>query len=140
MDRKDWYEQLKDNGDIIDRGTYLNVPYNILDEEIISTHEKLILAMVLSLTDKGMECYMSNEYISSTLKLSPSAPSKMVKNLAKVGYIKAYYKFKPYSKTLKGRVLEPSGKYFKQKIPRERGYIYKLIEFENGKDKENTEE
>lgn len=63
-------------------------PIEIWEAEDLSWTEKILLMEIDSFTSQGKDCYFSDEYIASLLKVGLRTASSMVSNLIKKGYVK----------------------------------------------------
>lgn len=72
-------------GDRIIKGIWF--PIEIWEAEDLDWNEKILLMEIDSFTSKGMDCFMSNEYIAQFLKVSEWKAGQMVNDLIKKGYV-----------------------------------------------------
>ena len=62
-------------------------PIEIWEADDLDWNEKILLMEIDSFTSKGMDCYMSNEYIAELLKVSEWKAGQLVNDLIKKGYV-----------------------------------------------------
>ena len=62
-------------------------PIEIWEADDLDWNEKILLLEIDSFTSKGLECYMSNEYIAGFLKVSEWKAGQMVNDLISKGYV-----------------------------------------------------
>lgn len=62
------------------------IPAEILLNEELTDKEKIILSMILYLSDEAGSCFASNQYIASIVKISTNRVSKIISSL-KIGNI-----------------------------------------------------
>lgn len=72
-------------GERIVKGIWL--PIEIWEADDLEWSEKILLLEIDSFTSKGLECYMSNEYIAEFLKVSEWKAGQMVNDLIRKGYV-----------------------------------------------------
>ena len=90
------------------------IPAEILLNEELSDKEKIILSMILYLSDETGSCFASNKYIASIVNVTSDRVSKIVSSLKKKEYIEVTLKFKVNSKEVESRQIIPN----KEKINR----------------------
>ena len=84
------------------------IPAEILLDENLSDKEKIILSMILYLSDETGSCFASNKYIASIVNVTSDRVSKIVSSLKKKEYIEVTLKFKLYSKEVESRQIIPN--------------------------------
>ena len=62
-------------------------PIEIWEANDLDWNEKILLMEIDSFTSKGMDCFMSNEYIAEFLKVSEWKAGQMVNDLINKGYV-----------------------------------------------------
>lgn len=62
-------------------------PIEIWEAADLDWNEKILLMEIDSFTSKGLDCFMSNEYIAQFLKVSEWKAGQMVNDLIKKGYV-----------------------------------------------------
>lgn len=62
-------------------------PIEIWEADDLDWNEKILLLEIDSFTSKGMDCYMSNEYVAALLKVSEWKAGQMINDLIKKGYV-----------------------------------------------------
>lgn len=97
------------------------IPVNILLNEELSDKEKIVLSMILYLSDETGSCFASNKYIASIVNVTSDRVSKIVSSLKKKEYIEVKLKFRTDSKEVESRQIIPN----KEKINR---YSEKYLE------------
>ena len=90
------------------------IPAEIMLNEELSDKEKIILSMILYLSDETGSCFASNKYIASIVNVTSDRVSKIVSSLKKKEYIEVTLKFKVNSKEVESRQIIPN----KEKINR----------------------
>ena len=71
------------------------IPAEILLNENLSDKEKIILAMILYLSEDTKSCFASNKYIANIINVTHGRVSKIISSLKDKGYVSV--KLKPYS-------------------------------------------
>ena len=74
-----------DNNERIVKGIWF--PIEIWEAEDLDWNEKILLLEIDSFTSKGLDCYISNEYIAGLFKISERKAADMVSDLISKGYI-----------------------------------------------------
>ena len=74
-----------DNNERIVKGIWF--PIEIWEAEDLDWNEKILLLEIDSFTSKGLDCYMSNEYVAALLKVSEWKAGQMINDLIKKGYV-----------------------------------------------------
>ena len=97
------------------------IPAEILLNKALSDKEKIILSMILYLSDDTGSCFASNKYIASIVNVTSDRVSKIVSVLKKKGFIEVILKFKADCKEVESRQIIPN----KEKINR---YSEKYLE------------
>ena len=90
------------------------IPAEILLNEKLSDKEKIILSIILYLSDETGSCFASNKYIARIVNVTSDRVSKIVSSLKKKEYIEVTLKFKVNSKEVESRQIIPN----KEKINR----------------------
>lgn len=81
------------------------IPAEILLNEELTDKEKLILAMILYLSEETKSCFASNQYIASIVKITPNRVSKIISSLKDKNYIQVILKYKKESKEIEQRQI-----------------------------------
>ncbi len=97
------------------------IPAEILLNKELSDKEKIILSMIVYLSDETGSCFASNKYIASIVNVTSDRVSKIVSSLKKKGFIEVMLKLKVDSKEVESRQIIPN----KEKIDR---YSEKYLE------------
>ncbi len=83
------------------------IPVEILLNEELSDKEKIILSMILYLSDETGSCFASNKYIASIVNVTSDRVSKIISSLKDKTYIKVNLKYKKDSKEIEERQITP---------------------------------
>lgn len=70
------------------------IPAEILLNEELSDKEKIILAIVLYLSEETKSCFASNKYIANIVKVTNERVSKIISSLKYKGYVSVKLKYK----------------------------------------------
>ena len=97
------------------------IPAEILLNEELSDKEKIILSMILYLSEEKGSCFASNKYIANIVNVTPERVSKIISSLKDKGYISVKLKYKTDSKEIEERQITP-------KVENINGYSQKLQE------------
>lgn len=76
------------------------IPAEILLNGELTDKEKIILAMILYLSEESKSCFASNQYIASIVKVTPNRVSKIISALKDKGYVSVKLKYKTDSKEI----------------------------------------
>ena len=79
----------------------------ILLNEELTDKEKLILAMILYLSEETSSCFASNKYIANIVNVTADRVSKIISSLRDKNYIKVKLKYKTDSKEIEQRQIIP---------------------------------
>ena len=83
------------------------IPAEILLNNDLSYKEKIVLSMVLYLSDDTGSCFASNKYIASIVNVTSDRVSKIVSSLKDKGYVDVNLKYKIDTKEIKERQIIP---------------------------------
>ena len=83
------------------------IPAEILLNKDLSDKEKIILSMILYLSEETKSCFASNKYISSIVNVTANRVSKIISSLKEKQYIKVQLKYKTDSKEIEQRQITP---------------------------------
>ena len=83
------------------------VPAEILLNKDLSDKEKIILSMILYLSEETKSCFASNKYIASIVNVTANRVSKIISSLKEKQYIKVKLKYKTDSKEIEQRQITP---------------------------------
>ena len=83
------------------------IPVEILLNADLSDKEKIVLAMILYLSDGTGSCFASNKYIASIVNVTSDRVSKIVSSLKDKGYVDVNLKYKIDTKEIKERQIIP---------------------------------
>ena len=83
------------------------IPAEILLNEKLSDKEKIILAIILYLSEETKSCFASNKYIASIVNVTANRVSKIISSLKDKEYIKVKLKYKTDSKEIEQRQIIP---------------------------------
>jgi hypothetical protein len=83
------------------------IPTEILLNKELTDKEKLILAMILYLSEETSSCFASNKYIANIVNVTADRVSKIISSLRDKNYIKVKLKYKTDSKEIEERQILP---------------------------------
>ena len=83
------------------------IPAEILLNEELTDKEKIILAMILYLSEETKSCFASNKYIANIVNVTADRVSKIIGSLREKSYIKVKLKYKTDSKEIEQRQILP---------------------------------
>ena len=83
------------------------IPAEILLNNDLSDKEKIILSMILYLSDETGSCFASNKYIASIVNVTSDRVSKIVSSLKDKGNVDVNLKYKIDTKEIKERQIIP---------------------------------
>ena len=83
------------------------IPAEILLNEELSDKEKIILAMILYLSEETKSCFASNKYIANIVNVTADRVSKIISSLKEKKYISVKLKYKTDSKEIEERQITP---------------------------------
>ena len=83
------------------------IPAEILLNEEVSDKEKIILAIILYLSEETKSCFASNKYIANIVKVTHERVSKIISSLKNKGYVNVKLKYKTDSKEIEERQITP---------------------------------
>lgn len=83
------------------------IPAEILLNADLSDKEKIVLSMILYLSDGTGSCFASNKYIASIVNVSSDRVSKIVSSLKDKGYVDVNLKYKIDTKEIEERQIIP---------------------------------
>ena len=83
------------------------IPVEILLNKDLSDKEKIILAMILYLSEEKGRCFASNKYIANIVNVTYERVSKIISSLKEKQYIKVKLKYKTDSKEIEQRQITP---------------------------------
>ena len=83
------------------------IPTEILLNKDLSDKEKIILAMILYLSEETKSCFASNKYIANIVNVTADRVSKIISSLRDKNYIKVKLKYKTDSKEIEERQILP---------------------------------
>ena len=81
------------------------IPAEILLDEKLTDKEKFVLSMILYLSDETGNCFASNQYIATIVKVTPNRVSKIISSLKNKNYIQVILKYKNDSKEIEQRQI-----------------------------------
>ena len=81
------------------------IPAKILLNKDLSDKEKIILSMILYLSEEKGSCFASNKYIANIVNVTPERVSKIISSLKDKGYISVKLKYKTDSKEIEERQI-----------------------------------
>lgn len=68
-------------------GYFSIIPSNVLYSKTLKPNEKLLYAIITSLSYKEGYCYASNKYLGDRLEVDHKTASRWISNLAKNNYL-----------------------------------------------------
>ena len=83
------------------------IPAEILLNEELSDKEKIILSMILYLSEESKSCFASNKYIANIVNVTHERVSKIISSLKNKEYINVKLKYKKDSKEIEERQITP---------------------------------
>lgn len=83
------------------------IPVEILLNENLSDKEKIILSMILYLSEETKSCFASNKYIANIVNVTSDRVSKIISSLKEKEYISVKLKYKTDSKEIEERQITP---------------------------------
>lgn len=83
------------------------IPAEILLNEELSDKEKIILSMILYLSEETKSCFESNKYIANIVNVTHERVSKIISSLKDKGYVSVKLKYKTDSKEIEQRQIIP---------------------------------
>ena len=83
------------------------IPAEILLNDDLSDKEKIILAIILYLSEEAKRCFASNKYIANIVKVTHERVSKIISSLKDKGYVDVKLKYKTDSKEIEQRQIIP---------------------------------
>lgn len=106
MDKKEGYIYAKENGLIEDSPKeFYKMFKSVARLTDITSTEKIVLTIILSYTNAGLEFFMSNKNLSEEMGMDKSSIIRAVESLRNSDYVKTYYKFKDGK--MVGRIVTP---------------------------------
>ncbi len=83
------------------------IPAKIILNKNLTTTEKLVLSIILYLSEKQKYCFASNKYIGEIINVTSGRVSKVVSKLKEKGYIRVKLNYKNESREIESRVIIP---------------------------------
>ena len=83
------------------------IPAEIILNKDLSDKEKIILSMILYLSEEKGSCFASNKYIASIVNVTHERVSKIISSLKDKGYVRVNLKYKTDSKEIEERQILP---------------------------------
>ena len=83
------------------------IPADILLDEKLTDKEKIILSMILYLSEENKCCFASNKYFASIVNVTANRISKIISSLNTKEYINIKLKYKTDSKEIEERQITP---------------------------------
>ena len=83
------------------------IPAEILLNEELSDKEKIILSIILYLSEETKSCFASNKYIANIVNVTHERVSKIISSLKDKGYVSVKLKYKKDSKEIEQRQIIP---------------------------------
>lgn len=86
------------------------IPAEILLDGKLTDKEKIILSIIIYLSDETGSCFVSNGYLASIVQVSANRISKIISSLKEKEYIEINLNFKNDKKEIEQRQIIPIGK------------------------------
>ena len=83
------------------------IPAEILLNKNLSDKEKIILAIILYLSEERKSCFASNKYIANIVNVTHERVSKIISALKDKGYVDVNLKYKIDTKEIEERQIIP---------------------------------
>ena len=83
------------------------IPAEILLNDDLSDNEKIILSIILYLSEERKSCFASNKYIANIVNVTHERVSKIISALKDKGYVSVKLKYKKDSKEIEERQITP---------------------------------
>ena len=83
------------------------IPVEILLNKDLSDKEKIILSIILYLSEESKSCFASNKYIANIVNVTHERVSKIISALKDKGYVSVKLKYKKESKEIEERQITP---------------------------------
>ena len=83
------------------------IPAEILLDKKLSDKEKIILSMIVYLSEENKCCFASNKYFASIVNVTANRISKIISSLNTKEYINIKLKYKTDSKEIEERQITP---------------------------------
>ena len=83
------------------------IPAEILLNKDLSDKEKIILSIILYLSEETKSCFASNRYIANIVNVTHERVSKIISSLKDKGYVSVKLKYKTDSKEIEERQITP---------------------------------
>lgn len=83
------------------------IPADILLDKKLTDKEKIIVSMIIYLSDETGSCFASNQYIATIVKVTPNRVLKIISSLKNKKYIQVILKYKKESKEIEQRQIIP---------------------------------
>ena len=81
------------------------IPAGILLNRELSDKEKIILAIIMYLSEETKSCFASNKYIANIVNVTHERVSKIISSLKDKGYVSVKLKYKTDSKEIEERQI-----------------------------------
>lgn len=85
------------------------IPVEILLNKELSDKEKIILSIIIYLSEETKSCFASNKYIANIVNVTHERVSKIISSLKDKGYVSVKLKYKIDSKEIEKRQIAPIG-------------------------------
>lgn len=106
MDQKEGYAYAKERGLIEDSPTeFYKLFKSVARLTDITSTEKIVLTIILSYTNSGLEFFMSNKNLSEEMGMDKTSIIRAVDSLRDREYVETYYKYKEGK--MVGRIVTP---------------------------------
>ena len=71
----------------MDDKDYIIIPQNIIEDNNLTSTDKLVYGIILRLTRSNGYCWATNQYMADILKINPRTVSSCIRKLRELGYI-----------------------------------------------------
>lgn len=117
MDKKAGYDYAVENGYVNrERGDFYKLFKSIVRLGSITPAEKIVLSMIMSYTDNGMEFYMSNNTLAMETGMGYSSAVRVVSSLRDKGFIKTYKVIDKSRNLIIGRTAVPQKQFMAEQL------------------------
>ena len=116
MDKKEGYQFAVENGYLIDRGNFYKLFKSIARLKTLTAAEKILLSMVVSYTDRGLEFKYSNNGLTIEMGMGYASVARILNSLRDKGYIKTYKVYDRGKRVIIGRTIVPQKNLLSQEL------------------------
>ncbi len=117
MDKKSGYDYAVDNGYIErKRGDFYKLFKTIVRIGSMTPAEKIVLSIIMSYTDNGLEFYMSNNTLAMETGMGYSSAVRVVSSLRSKGFIKTFKVIDKSRNLIIGRTAVPQKQFMADEL------------------------